>query len=293
MEHCLITGATGQLGAWLLKRLAADTKTPTALGLTRRPDRELFGFSLATVDLADPAALRATCAEFRPTHVIHSGAMTSTADCYCDPPLAGRINTDATAALADAATECGARFVFISTDMVFGGDQAPYSESDPTAPLSVYGRTKVAAELALAKRPRCAVVRLPLMVGFPATPRTTTFANQVHALREGKPLRLFADEFRTPIALQDAAAAVIAVARSDFAGTLHVAGPERLSRLEMGQRFAAALGIKTANIEPVSRRSINDPEPRPEDLSLNCKEFLAYFPKLAARPIGREALSAD
>lgn len=285
MERWLITGATGQLGGWLLRLLGDDPAPKLVLGLTHRAAGEIFGVPTRAGELDEFDRLRAIVTDFKSTHIIHTAAMTSAADCFRDPDSANRTNTESTACLAEAAAATNARFVFISTDMVFAGDRAPYRESDPPAPLSHYGRTKVAAEQRIAGIPNTTIIRLPLMYGFPAVPRTTTFQNQIAALKSSKPLRLFHDEYRTPIWLRDTAAAVMAVARSEFSGTIHIAGPERLSRLEMVQRFAACLGIENPKLESVSRLTAADPEPRPADLSLNCDLFLKNFPTLAPRPI--------
>lgn len=291
MERWLITGASGQLGAWLINRLSQDIAPKRILGLVRREVGETFGHATRIAELTDFDSLRAITADFKPTHVIHTAAMTSAADCYRNPDLATRINTDATAALAESAAALNARFIFISTDMVFAGDRAPYHESDQTNPLSHYGRTKAAAEQRLANLRHTAIVRLPLMYGFPAIPRTTTFQNQIEALKQRKPLRLFADEFRTPIWLRDTAAGVIAVARDTFTGTIHLAGPERLSRFEMVERFAAHLHIDNPQLESVSRTTATDPEPRPADLSLDYKFFIQRFPHLQPNAISAAAFA--
>jgi dTDP-4-dehydrorhamnose reductase len=156
--------------------------------------------------------------------------------------------------------------------------------------LSHYGKTKAEAERLVLEFPRTLVVRLPLMYGFPKIPRQTTFEQQVAALAARTPLRLFSDEYRTPVALRDAARALLALAGSEMTGIIHVAGPERLSRFEMGQRFAAALGIEDPNLVSVSRLSIDAAEARPADLSLDGSRFNECFPRLAPGPISDRAI---
>ncbi|MEW6252000.1 MAG: sugar nucleotide-binding protein [Planctomycetota bacterium] len=373
-ERWLVTGASGQLGGHVVRQLADELARgdlarersaretsaagvpaatgPAILALAWRQPVATPGVPVARIDLADLAALRACVAEFRPTHVIHLAALTAVADCHARPADAERLNVEATGALADAAASVGARFVFSSTDMVFAGDAAPYRETDPPAPLSHYGRTKVAAERLLAGRPGMLTVRIPLMyglpVGAPGLPlgtaagqppgmttgqpswtagqppatttgqplrtspeqplRTTTFMQQLAALRAGTPLRLFADEYRTPVALADAARALITLARSGLGGTaepggrasglggtaepasstgglIHIAGPQRLSRYELIARCAAVLGIERPNLIPISRADIPAAEPRPADLSLVAERFNAAFPHVRPGPV--------
>jgi dTDP-4-dehydrorhamnose reductase len=252
----------------LLRQLAREVDSSGLLGLTRGRAETAGNARAARVDLGDADALRRTIAEFRPDYVVHVGAMTAVSECYAHPESARRVNVTATRVLAEAMAECGGRLVYSSTDMVFSGNQAPYRESDSPSPLSHYGRTKLAAEQELAEFERTLTVRLPLMYGFPCTRRETTFVKQIAALRSGLALRLFMDEYRTPVWLADAARALIGLARSELAGVIHVTGPERLSRLEMVERFAELLDIGNAQLEAVSRLSIDAAEARPEDLSL-------------------------
>ena len=281
----LITGASGQLGGHVLEQLAQQQPAPTILALAGQGEVNAPDDAVRRVDLRDEPGLRACVADFRPTHILHLGAMTAVGDAYANPEDANRINTIATSVLAESAAECGARFVFSSTDMVFDGTAAPYKSADPPTPTSHYGRTKVAAERILLEMANTLVVRVPLMYGVPCTSRSTTFVKQIEALRNGQPLRLFTDEFRTPIWLADAARAMIALSAGDDTGLFHVAGPQRLSRYEMGAAFAAAIGVTDPQLEAVSRLSIEAPEPRPADLSLDDTAFRQRYPTLIPKPI--------
>src|SRR5262249_60235432 len=108
-----------------------------------------------------------------------------------------------------------------------------------------------------------AALRVGLLVGPSLGGGPSFFDDQVAALRGRRPVRLFEDEWRTPLSLQTAAQAVVAVARSDFRGLLHVGGPERMSRLEMGRRLAAALGLDASVIIATRRQDAPAGEPRP------------------------------
>lgn len=288
VERWLVTGASGQLGGHVVAQLVRDTRPPDVLALTGKSRCGVESTARQSIDLSDDDAIRGVVRTFRPTHVIHLAAVTAVGEAYTNPRHAARVNTHATRTLAESAAEVGARLVFSSTDMVFDGQRAPYRESDPPAPLSVYGRTKADAEAALAGVENVVVVRLPLMYGFALGGRGNTFAQQIEALRSGQSLRLFTDEFRTPIWLPDAAAAVVGLARSDFCGLIHVAGPQRLSRCAMVERFAELLGIDSPAFERISRLSIEAAEPRPADLSLDAARFGELFPKLTPGPIRAE-----
>jgi dTDP-4-dehydrorhamnose reductase len=281
----LVTGASGQLGGYLLRQVRQQEPDAQLTALAGRGTVFECGAEVIRIGLEDEQALRACVRSLCPTHILHVGAMTSVAQACARPEQAERVNTHATRVLAEAAAECGARLVFASTDMVFDGTNAPYGQTDPPSPISHYGRTKAAAEKILLGFGNVLVVRLPLLYGFPLTERRTTFWQQVAALRGGQPVQLFFDEFRTPVSLADAARAVVGLARSEHCGLIHVAGPQRLSRYELIERVARRLSIAGPWLVPVSRLSAQGPEPRPADLSLDDGVFRREFPELAPGPV--------
>lgn len=273
----LLTGASGQLGAYLLRE-ALRRGCPIVAWSGRRPG-ELFGCPLRPVDLTDEDAVAAAFREARPDVVIHAAAMAGVADCHRDPARAEVINTRGSARIAELAEQSGARLVHVSTDMVFDGERGGYREEDAVAPLSKYGRTKAEAERVVLAHPRTVVVRVSLLFGPGVGERRTFFDEQVAALKEGRPLTLFHDEWRTPLSLLAAARGLLDIAESDVVGLLHMGGPERLSRLDMGRRLAAFLGLDPVGIVSASRLSAPAVEPRPRDLSLDSSKWRRLFPR--------------
>jgi dTDP-4-dehydrorhamnose reductase len=273
--RALVTGATGQLGAYLVRELVGRGVAVTAWGHSR--PAPVFGVTARPVDLTDPGGLAAAFAEARPGVVLHAAAVSAVGDCARDPERAEAVNGGGTAALGALCERVGIRLVYVSTDLVFDGERPPYSESSPVNPLSVYGRSKATGERAVLSNPRNVVARVSLLFGPSRNGRPNFFDSQVAALREGRPLRLFHDEWRTPLGLATAARALAEIATSDVAGLLHVGGPERMSRVEMGHRLAAHLGINRPLTEPISRRSVPG-EPRPRDTSLDSSRWRVSFP---------------
>jgi len=273
----LVSGATGQLGTYLVRELIGRGHNLIAWGHSH--PATIFGVPARAVDLTDEVILAMAFAEARPDVVIHAAAMSTVADCARDPRRAEAVNTRGTAALAGLCERAGSRLVDVSTDLVFDGERPPYLESDPVNPLSVYGRSKAAAERPALASPRNAVVRVSLLFGPSFNGRPNFFDTQVAALRAGRPVRLFHDEWRTPLGYATAARALAEVATSDVTGLLHVGGPERMSRVEMGRRMAASLGTGDAPIEPMSRLNVPG-EPRPRDTSLDSSRWRNTFPRL-------------
>jgi dTDP-4-dehydrorhamnose reductase len=279
----LVTGASGQLGAYLLRELAGrhDVDLVAWSGAARG---ERFGFPLRPVDVGDADAVARAFAEARPDVVLHAAALARVADCHFDPERAHCINAAPSATLAALADAASVRFVQVSTDLVFDGERGGYRESDPANALSIYGRTKAAAEAAALAAPRSAVARLSLLYGLSLTGRPSFYDEQIAALRGGRPVTLFRDEWRTPLDLPTAARALLALATSDVVGLIHIGGPERLSRLEMGERLAAALGVDATCLIAANRADVLAPEPRPRDCSLDSSRWRALFSRILQMP---------
>ncbi len=261
----LVTGAGGNLGAYIVRELA------------RRDSPFVAWTNSQFLDLTNEFTVVDAFLAARPTHVIHAAALATVSDCHRDPARAAAVNLVATARLADLAHRQGARFVYVSTDLVFDGESAPYGEGAVPNPLSEYGRTKAAAELAVCTFPNHAIVRLSLLYGPSLVGRPTFFDATVAALRAGQPVKLFHDEWRTPLDLATAASALIDITQSTETGVFHVGGPERMSRLEMGQRIAATLGLDARSIVAASRLD-EAPELRPRDTTLDSSRWRSLFP---------------
>jgi dTDP-4-dehydrorhamnose reductase len=230
------------------------------------------------VDLTDSDAVARAFRDVAPDAVVHAAALARVGDCHRDPDRAFRVNTAASAHLAELCAAAGARLVHVSTDLVFDGERPPYRETDPPAPLSVYGRSKAEAERAVLAHPGHVVVRVSLLFGPALTTSSSFFDQQVEALRAGRPVTLFEDEWRTPIDLATAARALVELARADVEGVFHLGGPERLSRLEMGRLLARHLGAGEELLRAVRRSDVPAGEPRPCDTSLDSGRWRAAFP---------------
>lgn len=136
----LLTGASGQVGGELLRRLRA---MPNAI--------EVIAPTRAQLDIADPSALREAVRTAKPDLVIHPAAYTAVVKAEAEPALARRLNTEAPAVLAEEVHKLGAALIHFSTDYVFDGrHNGPYTEDMPTNPINVYGATKRDGELAIA-----------------------------------------------------------------------------------------------------------------------------------------------
>jgi dTDP-4-dehydrorhamnose reductase len=225
----LVFGGTGYLGRELLRRHA-----------------DAIGVSSADVDIRDEAAVAALLRNLRPRMAINTA--------YRRDDRASTF--DGAVFVARAAAETGARLVHVSTDLVFDGEKgSPYVEDDDPAPLVDYGRAKADAERAVLEAcPAAAIVRTSLLYGgLEPGPQERLAADPAAAF--------FTDEVRCPIQVGDLADALLELAATDYAGVLHVAGADRLSRHEFAELLTGG---------PVRAGSLADAsELRPRDCSLS------------------------
>jgi dTDP-4-dehydrorhamnose reductase len=274
MLRVLVTGAAGFLG-WNLCRAWTHTFALTAAW--HRTPVDLDGVSPRQADLTDSAAVGALLDAARPEVVVHTAALAKPNACEQDPDASFRINVAATRALAGACRARGARLVFTSTDLVFDGDHAPYDETAAPAPLNVYGRHKAEAEAGvLAAAPGALVCRLPLLFGA-AAPHAESFIQPwLAALRAGRDLALFEDEFRTATGAAAVADGLRLAIEARAAGLLHLGGRERMSRYAFGLLLADAFGLSPEPIRRVRRADVPMAAPRARDVSLDSRKAYAF-----------------
>jgi dTDP-4-dehydrorhamnose reductase len=195
------------------------------------------------------------------------------------------LNEALPARVAGWCAQHGVRLLHVSTDLVFGREPAPpggFSEGDVPAPLGVYGETKAAGERALLAADAAAlVVRLPLLFGDSRGRGLGASDGLLAAIARGERPRLHLDEWRTPLDVRDAAGALVELVHGDERGLLHVAGPERVNRLQLGLLTLLARGDDPveaqARLEPARRADFRAGPPRAEDTSLDASRALALL----------------
>jgi dTDP-4-dehydrorhamnose reductase len=270
----LLTGASGQLGGYMLRELAGQP----VVAWSGSPRDALFGVAMQPVDLTNRDAVVAAFRDARPEVVIHSAAMAKVGDCFRDPERARLVNTQGTELLAELSHAARCRLIYVSTDLVFDGERGGYREEDAPSPVSVYGRTKMDGEPAVLASAGGLVARVSWLFGPSVVGRATFFDEQVEGARNGTQKTLYSDEWRTPLSLKVAARALVLFARSQVNGILHLSGPERMSRVEVGQRLSTYLGVSAAWIRAMRRDDDAADEPRPRDVSLDSSRWRAQFP---------------
>jgi dTDP-4-dehydrorhamnose reductase len=225
------------------------------------------------LDISDRDSVLKRVEAIQPEVIVHAGGMTKPTACEKEPALAHKVNVEGTAHLVEAAKGVGARFIFLSSDLVFDGSAERYDENSPTHPLSVYGHNKVEGEeLVRTGSDDFVIVRTTVMYGW-SSRYTESMAEWVlRGLQEGQELSMYHDQYRQFIFINDLVAALFELIEIDddpLNETIHVAGPELLSRYDFAQRLAHTFGLPEAGIRSTPFDSTSQAAFTPKRLRLD------------------------
>ena len=286
----LITGASGFLG-WNICQVA--TKNWQVYGTYFSHHLTISGVNLSKIDLTKVQDLKRLFKEIKPDAVIHTAAASQPNFCQTHPQESQEINVTVSGNIAELCAAAEIPCVFTSTDLVFNGLNAPYKETDPVSPVSIYGEQKVMAENEMLTRyPQTAVCRMPLMFGNGGPVAQSFIQPMLQKLKAGEELSLFIDEFRTPVSGKTAALGLLLAVQKNFQGIIHLGGKERISRYDFFRLLVAELDLNTAKIKQCWQKDVKMSAPRPPDVSLDSSRAfgLGYDPPLLKEAI-KEAIA--
>lgn len=263
----LVTGASGLLGANIV--LAARDRGLDVVALSHHHRLSDPHVSSVLLDLTDAAALDALRG-LRPSWVIHCAATTDLERCEADEAECRRLNADAPRSLARWARLEGARLVHVSTDAVFDGRRGRYAEQDEAAPLSAYGRAKLAGERAvLEELPDASLIVRTSLYGWNMLPKDSLAEWFLRRLSAGTPVRGWVDAIFSPTLASDLARILLDMTDRGVVGVYHVASADAVSKYDFGVRIAEVFGLDPALVEPSSIGDAGLRAPRGRDLSLS------------------------
>ena len=269
----LITGADGQLGRELVR-------------LGQRVDLEVHSFSRQQLDITNKNQIEQIFPRISPSVVINAAAYTQVDRAENESDLAYAVNKDGPAYLARYCDDNHLTLIHISTDYVFDGTKGrPYQESDPIAPLGVYGQSKAQGETAIRSiLPNHIIVRTSWLYGVYGNNFVKTILKRA---TEETTLRVVSDQFGSPTSAADLANAVLMIARKISAsekidwGTYHYcckgittwhALAEKI--IELATPYAA---LKARHVEAITTAEWPTPAKRPPYSVLDCSRLKSRF----------------
>lgn len=242
----MIVGASGLLGKVLVREWSDD---------------EITGLSSRDLDIRDGVRVREIVQKARPDWIVLAAAYTDVDGCESHQELALSVNRDGAVNVAQAAKGVGARLLFLSSDYVFDGKKtSPYETGDARNPQSVYGRSKVEAEVQLLELlPEVCIARTSWMFGAGGK----CFPDTILKLAANRPaLDVVDDQRGCPTYTVDLASAIVALCRKGASGIVHVTNAGDCSWFEFAREIVKGAGLATL-IRPVSSQQMARPAPRP------------------------------
>ncbi|WP_224653595.1 dTDP-4-dehydrorhamnose reductase [Pectobacterium versatile] len=227
----LLTGANGQLGRCFQDRLPAEW--------------EILATDAAELDITDLQNVEQAVKAFQPDAIVNAAAYTAVDKAESEPELAEKINVTGPENLAIAASKQNIRLVHVSTDYVFDGNATePYREDSETNPLSVYGKTKLAGEQAVAKASSEAII---IRTAWVFSEYGNNFVKTMLRLaKERDTLSVVNDQRGCPTYAGDLAQAIISLLEENAeSGIYHYCGDEEVSWYEFAEEIFAVAAQKT------------------------------------------------
>lgn len=271
----LITGASGFVGSHLLKALQQESDKSGVEYLPVWRSNPINGGFQA--DLTDSNVVYDLFERHNISGIVHLAAEARTGLCQQNPEIAtiGNVQVTSNLLAAASATSSLPYFLHISTDMVFRGDAAPYSEDAPTDAISAYGSSKAQAEKLVQSYPgQWGIVRPALVYGEPTDNRISVVSATLAAIRSAKGA-FFEDEFRTPVYIADLINLLLFMIRNRKTGIINAGGADRISRYDFAKMVAENWSIPANQV----RRGLIGDDPkhawRPKDISLVSDQFHA------------------
>lgn len=269
MKKVFITGGSGLLGQYLNLTLSKSSKILTTY---KSNPGNCTEFLSSKIDIRNEDELSKIFEEFQPEIVIHAAAITNpvpkedqTAKNYFDT------NVSATKNIAELCSAHSSKLIYISTDLVYAGYRGSFLKEDgKLIPASLYAETKLVGESKVKESlDNYLILRTALLYGIGLNHSRSHFHFMYEELLNKRPVKLFTDQFRTPISLIDASRIIVKLADTDIKNEIiNVGGIERLSRYEMGEMLCSIAGFDKNLLQKIKMDDIPD-FPKVEDVSLN------------------------
>lgn len=275
-RRILITGGSGLLGQYLNIETSDKNEIVTIYN-------SLIGncdnFQNAKIDISDFDSFKEIFSSFKPDVVIHTVAITNPIPLHDQNPKdIYDVNVNSTKNIAELCEGSGAKLIYTSTDLVYAGYRGSMLREDAKLiPVSLYAETKLMGEEKIKETfENYLILRTALLYGFGLNHSRCHFHNMNNLLKIGRPVRLFTDQYRTPISLKDAAQIITNITETDISGeVINLGGMERVSRFELGEILCSVAGYDKSLL---IKSNLDDlPElPKVEDVSLNTDKLHSF-----------------
>ena len=285
----LVSGATGLLGTALIETNRYLPRIDAVyLGNYHMVDNQKAGYFNA--DVCDRGVLDDVFNKVRPEIVVHTAGIADTDYCQNNYNSAWHSNVFGTNVIIELCKKYNSNIVYVSTNAVFDGCDAPYSEESVPHPVNNYGKIKLECEMIVKKsRLKYLIVRPILMYGWNNIHERLNFATWlIKKLGNGEQVNIVDDVYENPLFNHSCAEAIWGLIMSDKEGVYHIADRDVVSRYEFSKIIAEVFSLRQDLITPVSSDFFPKLAPRPPNTSYTTVKIEQ---ELKFKPLGiREGL---
>jgi dTDP-4-dehydrorhamnose reductase len=269
-NEILVTGGNGMLAQALARALQARGCQASAL---RRAD----------LDITDPDAIQRVLGWHCPSIIINCAAYTKVDQCETEPELAMAVNGAGPGHLAKWCAGHGAVLVHYSTDFVFDGNStSPYHPDDPTGPLSMYGRSKLAGEQAIrSSQAQHLIVRTAWLYGRGGANFVRTMLDRAGT---AQPVRVVHDQTGSPTLTDDLAEATLDLLERGARGTFHFTNAGQTTWFDFAAAIFQEFGVR-ADLSPLTSEQWRSLRPKSAVRPRYSVLDLSATQRLLGRPI--------
>jgi dTDP-4-dehydrorhamnose reductase len=278
----LVTGVAGVAGynalAYFQSRYPGQV-----MGIRQRDNWRLAGEGIVACNAEDQCGLAELFEQHRFAAVLDCAGNCALKSCELDPAMAWRINVEGVRNLIGLARQYDCRFVHLSIDLVFSGTRdGRHVEEDPTDPVTVYGKTMVAAEqLLAAELPSACTLRISLPMGISFNGHAGAIDWIQSRFQKSKPATLYVDEVRTPTYTDCLNRLGERVLGNNLQGLYHAGGPRALSLFQIAQIINRVGGYRPEHLRGCPRMEAGPMPPRAGNVSMDSSKLaraLGYEP---------------
>jgi dTDP-4-dehydrorhamnose reductase len=285
----LLTGASGLVGHAAMHSAIARGHEVFALGHGRMPPLPVEAVAKGRVralqaDLTNEAAIERLVFDYYPDAIINAAALSNNATVEAAPELGEKLNIALPRRLAELSHHLSAKFLHLSTDAVFNGESGPYRSTDMPDPRTLYGQQKLEAEKEVLRAggDTMVVLRITIVNGNSPSGRRSIHEKLFHAWANGQMTPLHTDELRQPVSADNVGDVLTELLeRPNLHGLFHWAGPDSLTRFEIGQALLKHFKLPENLIRPIKRADLPGGEKHPRALEFILPPLLG---KLTAKP---------
>lgn len=263
MVKICITGGNGLLGS---KIIAAARKKYRVLSidLQEKPLYVTNNLDYVSADIMNRDRMYKIISDCSPDCVIHTAALTNVDECEKEKNRAWDINVTGTYNIVKVCRSLNCKLIHLSTDYVFDGKSGPYSETNATNPISVYGRTKLESERIVKKELKDYIIaRTMVLYGYFPGVRQNFATWLIQKLSSGQQIKIVTDQYGTPTLADDIAIALLLMFKKNVRGIFNAAGSESGSRYKFAEAVIDVFNLDRSLLSPITTRELFQDALRP------------------------------